>query len=43
MNREELLEKIKHLKIWKKEDQRAPHKPLLILYALGQLQTQKQL
>ncbi|MTI82653.1 MAG: restriction endonuclease [Firmicutes bacterium] len=24
--------------IWKKGDQRAPHKPLLILYALGQLQ-----
>ncbi|MCY8233462.1 phosphorothioated DNA-binding restriction endonuclease [Priestia endophytica] len=43
MTREELLEKIKHLKIWKKEDQRAPHKPLLILYALGQLQSRKQL
>lgn len=43
MTREELLEKIKHLKIWKKEDQRAPHKPLLILYALGQLQSLQQL
>jgi putative restriction endonuclease len=43
MNRERLLSDIKNMNIWKKHDQRAPHKPLLILYALAQLQTnQKQ-
>jgi len=35
----QLKEKIKNLTIWRKGDQRAPHKPLLILYALGQLQS----
>ena len=34
----ELKQKIDNLTVWKKGDQRAPHKPLLILYALGQLQ-----
>ncbi|MGG0033598.1 phosphorothioated DNA-binding restriction endonuclease [Priestia megaterium] len=43
MNSEELLQKIKNLNIWKKRDQRAPHKPLLILYALGQLQAKQQI
>ena len=38
MNIEQLLKRINELYIWKKGDQRAPHKPLLILYALGQLQ-----
>ena len=38
MNKEQLLKSITELYIWKKGDQRAPHKPLLILYALGQLQ-----
>lgn len=38
MNAEELKTKIQKLSIWKKRDQRAPHKPLLILYALGQMQ-----
>ncbi|WP_163103031.1 phosphorothioated DNA-binding restriction endonuclease [Peribacillus alkalitolerans] len=38
MNEKELKSKIHNLSIWKKGDQRAPHKPLLILYALGQLQ-----
>lgn len=43
MNRETLLTNIKTMNIWKKHDQRAPHKPLLILYALAQLQAnQKQ-
>lgn len=37
MNAEELKKKLENLSIWKKGDQRAPHKPLLILYALGQL------
>jgi putative restriction endonuclease len=39
MNRLELLNKIESINIWKKDGQRAPHKPLLILYALGQLQS----
>ncbi|MBD3842474.1 MAG: HNH endonuclease [Campylobacterales bacterium] len=38
MNLEELKDSISNLTIWKKGNQRAPHKPLLILYALGQLQ-----
>jgi len=38
MNRDILLNNIKNMNIWKKHDQRAPHKPLLILYALAQLQ-----
>jgi len=38
MNSNQFKERIKNLNIWKKGDQRAPHKPLLILYALGQLQ-----
>ncbi|WP_226672829.1 phosphorothioated DNA-binding restriction endonuclease [Rossellomorea aquimaris] len=38
MNSFELKERINNLSIWKKGDQRAPHKPLLILFALGQLQ-----
>lgn len=37
MEREVLLSHIKNLKIWRKHDERAPHKPLLILYALSQL------
>jgi|GEM_PF-5366572 len=37
MNRFELKERINNLSIWKKGDQRAPHKPLLILFSLGQL------
>jgi len=41
MNSAELKERIKNLTIWKKGDQRAPHKPLLILYALGQMQSKK--
>lgn len=40
MNADELKTKIQKLSIWKKGDQRAPHKPLLILYALGQMQAQ---
>jgi putative restriction endonuclease len=39
MKIEEIMKKINNLTIWKKGDQRAPHKPLLILFALGQIQT----
>lgn len=35
---EELIKQLNQLSIWKKGDQRAPHKPLLILYTLGELQ-----
>lgn len=38
MNAIELKNKISKLSVWKKGDTRAPHKPLLILYALGRLQ-----
>lgn len=37
--KENLKQKVKNIKPWKKGDERAPHKPLLILYALGQLQS----
>jgi len=35
MDRNELLQRIDTLNIWKSGEQRAPHKPLLLLYALG--------
>jgi predicted restriction endonuclease len=34
---EKLLTRVRKVSVWKKGDQRAPHKPLLILYALGKL------
>ena len=37
MDREEILEKFEKLKIWKRTGERAPHKPLLVLYAIGKL------
>ena len=37
MNRDEILEKFEKLKIWKRTGERAPHKPLLVLYAIGKL------
>jgi putative restriction endonuclease len=33
----ELKEKISKIKIWQRSGERAPHKPLLLLYALGRL------
>src|SRR3954468_24577231 len=33
-----ILERFEKLSIWKQGDQRAPHKPLLVLYALGRWQ-----
>jgi putative restriction endonuclease len=41
MNNYVLKERINNLSKWKKGDQRAPHKPLLILFALVQLQAKK--
>ena len=37
MDREEIIQKFNNLKIWKRGNKRAPHKPLLILYAIGRL------
>ncbi|PLR87855.1 phosphorothioated DNA-binding restriction endonuclease [Bacillus sp. V33-4] len=37
MDQINLLKKVKNLSIWKNGSQRAPHKPLLILYALGKM------
>lgn len=38
MNESDLRRGISNLSIWKKNGQRAPHKPLLLLFALAQLQ-----
>ena len=32
---EELLQHFNNLAIWKRHDERAPHKPLLVLWAIG--------
>lgn len=37
MNAQELINRITALNVWKKDDQRAPHKPLLLLLALGRI------
>ena len=33
-----LLKQFKDLNVWRRGDERAPHKPLLVLYALGRIQ-----
>src|SRR5215471_9580649 len=33
-----LIQRFRALNVWRRGDERAPHKPLLVLYALGQLQ-----
>ena len=38
MSSDALLHRFDALSIWKQGDQRAPHKPLLVLYALGRWQ-----
>ena len=38
MNQADLLKVLQSIRFWQKGDQRAPHKPLLMLYALAQLQ-----
>jgi putative restriction endonuclease len=35
MDKKEILNLVSGLNVWKRGDQRAPHKPLLLLYALG--------
>ena len=37
MTREEIIERFQNLNVWKSGDQRAVHKPLLVLYAIGKL------
>ena len=37
MNRKQILQKFETLEQWKSGDERAPHKPLLVLYAIGKL------
>ena len=38
MTKDELLSKFSGLNVWSRGDSRAPHKPLLVLYALAKLQ-----
>lgn len=40
MNEQELLDKISAISIWKNGGQRAPHKPLLLLFALAKFQNE---
>ena len=37
MARKSLVQKFKTLNLWRKDGTRAPHKPLLVLYAIGEL------
>lgn len=38
MDRDQFIEAVKKINVWKKHDQRALHKPLILLYALAKLQ-----
>lgn len=38
LSQQELIRRFSGIRIWKKGDQRAPHKPLLILLMLGRVQ-----
>ncbi|MFO7951565.1 MAG: hypothetical protein R6U91_01965 [Bacillota bacterium] len=37
MKKEQLKEAVKNIRTWKKNGEHAPHKPLLILYALSRV------
>jgi len=37
MEREQIIQKFQNLNVWKNGEQRAVHKPLLALYAIGKL------
>ena len=37
MDRETVIRRFENLRVWKKGDKTAPHKPLLVLYAIGSL------
>ncbi|MDE2978139.1 MAG: hypothetical protein OXU63_11545 [Acidobacteriota bacterium] len=38
MTREDFLRRIADIKLWRRGNERAPHKPLLLLFALGRVQ-----
>lgn len=42
LSREEFLRRIRKITVWKRGARRAPHKPLLLLYALGQVAKQRE-
>ncbi len=37
MDREAIIQKFERLRVWRNAGERAPHKPLLVLYAIGGL------
>ena len=37
MKRKDIIQKFQDLNVWEREGERAPHKPLLVLYAIGKL------
>ena len=37
MNRQSIIQKFQKLNVWERDGERAPHKPLLVLYAIGKL------
>ena len=37
MDKEAIIQKFEQLKVWRNADKRAPHKPLLVMYAIGRL------
>ena len=41
MTRTQILQKFDGIRVWQQGDKRAPHKPLLLLLALGRLQRQE--
>ena len=41
MDRDHFIDAVRKINVWKKHDQRAPHKPLWLLYALAKLQLDK--
>ena len=41
MNRDDFLNRLSRIRVWKSGGRRAPHKPLLMLYSLGRIQQGK--
>lgn len=37
MDKEGIIQKFEQLRVWRNAGERAPHKPLLVLYAIGKL------
>ena len=37
MDREEIIRRFENLNVWRRDGKRAPHKPLLVLYAIGRM------